>query len=836
MQNTLLDILILGLLVLLFGSIYRTRPTARLRYWIIGWLCVLAHFGILLRNPQTDWGAALVGSLGLTTLFLSGASFMLAANRVKLGLKKGLLYCSLLSVPAILYIFLAVFEAAKAPALIGLAVLAQCGIILIVRRLWRRYRAVQKTTPVFAAAAIVWIAYAAIHGQAWAGSYAFLTQFYLINAVLYRQDFKRWSMGVITAVGGLVAWAAVFPCALAMAAFFPQHHVNGELWNIPKFFVEFGMILTLLESEVIATSKQREEYRVLFDGNPHPMWITDLETHAFLKVNHSAELHYGYRQDEFLVMTLRDITPPEDVPELERRLKDVTEATFISGPWTHVKKDGSRFQVETASHSILFEGCRARFTLTQDVTERQQLHDRLLHQANHDALTGLPNRLLLKDRMEQTLASAARHGNLAAVVCLDLDRFKQINDTYGHAVGDLCLKKLADRLCARLRASDTVARSGGEEFTVLLGGLTTTSDAELVVAELLTGIRQPFAVDGYNLEMSASIGIAIYPDDGTDSQALWRSADTAMYRAKHSGGNQYLFVSNEISASASEANEIELCMRSALKEGGFEVYYQPQYAIDGSLTGLEALLRLHHPVEGMISPHRFIPIAEESGLIVPIGNWALEEVCRHITEWQRLGLPPVRVALNVSPLQFMRSDFSLQVRAVLNAFQLDPGLIEIEMTETTVMRKLDEIARQMLDLSEIGVHFSVDDFGTGYSSLRHLHQLPIKTLKIDRSFIERIGDPNGTYAIVQAILSLAHSLEMQVVAEGVEREDQVQILRELKCDIIQGYVWGRPQPARSIPRLIISGRPEAFQPPEVFTSMVPIDRLSLKEQQQQSIN
>ena len=245
-------------------------------------------------------------------------------------------------------------------------------------------------------------------------------------------------------------------------------------------------------------------------------------------------------------------------------------------------------------------------------------------------------------------------------------------------------------------------------------------------------------------------------------------------------------------------------MRRALKEGGFEVYYQPQYTIDGDLDGLEALLRLQHPVEGLIPPHRFIPIAEESGLIVPIGNWALEEVCRQSTEWQSLGLPPIRIALNVSPLQFMRSDFSLQVRAVLAAFQMDPALLEIEMTETTVMRKFDEIARQMLDLSSLGVQFSVDDFGTGYSSLRHLHQLPIKTLKIDRSFVERIGDPNGTYAIVQAIVSLAHSLDMRVVAEGVEREDQVEILRELKCDVIQGFLWGRPQPARSIPALLLA--------------------------------
>ncbi|HZD49115.1 MAG TPA: EAL domain-containing protein [Silvibacterium sp.] len=812
MQNILLDILILGLLVLLFGSIYRTRPSVRLRYWIIGWLSVLAHFAVLLINPTSDRAAAVLASLGLTALLLSGVSFMFAANRIRLGPKTGSLCGLLLSVPAILYIFGSVFEVASALLLIALALIAEAAIILVVRRLWLRHRLVQQVTALTAVGAATWIAWSAIEGQGWVGAYAFLTQLYLINAVLYWQDFRRWSIGVITAVVGLLAWAAVFPCALMLAAFFPHQQVSAELWNVPKFFVEFGMILTLLESEIVTTSKQREEYRVLFDGNPHPMWITDLQTHVFLKVNQSAVLHFGYTQEEFLGMTLRDITPPEDLPEFENRLKDVTEATFISGPWTHMKKDGSRIQVDTTSHSIFFESCRARFTLAQDVTERQQLHDRLVHQANHDALTGLPNRLLLTDRMEQTLAAAARHGNLAAVICLDLDRFKQINDTYGHPVGDLCLKKLAERLCARLRASDTVARSGGEEFTVLLGDLMTSADAELVVADLLGGIRQPFIVDGYNLEISASIGIAIYPTDGTDSQALWRSADTAMYRAKHSGGNQYLFVSNEISASASEANEIEVSMRRALKEGGFEVYYQPQYTIDGTLCGLEALLRLHHPVEGMISPHRFIPIAEESGLIVPIGNFVLEEVCRHITGWQRRGLPSVRVALNVSPLQFMRSDFAVQVRAVLSAFQMDPTLIELELTETTVMRKIDEIARQMLDLAEVGINFSVDDFGTGYSSLRHLHQLPIKTLKIDRSFIERIADANGTYAIVQAILSLAHSLNMQVVAEGVERLEQVEILRELRCDAIQGFLWGRPQPAACVPDILASGIAETYLP------------------------
>ena len=354
MQGHLLDILILGLLVFLFGSIYRTRPSARLRYWIIGWAWVLADFGILLIRPASDRAAALLDSLGLVALLFCAVSFMLAAQRVRLGPRTGALNALLLCLPATVYIFLAVYEVGGAPVLIGVAVLAEALFVSVGRRLWFRHKPVREAMIPSAAVTLIWIAWSVIHGQGSNGTYAFLTQLYFINAVLYWQDFRRWSMGVITAVVGLAAWAAVFPCALALAAFLPNKPVSGELWNVPKFFVEFGMILSLLESEIITTSKQREEYRVLFDGNPHPMWITDLNTHAFLKVNRSAVLHYGYSEDEFLNMALRDITPPEDLPEFEDRMKGLGKVTFISGPWTHVKKDGTRIQVDMASHRIVF--------------------------------------------------------------------------------------------------------------------------------------------------------------------------------------------------------------------------------------------------------------------------------------------------------------------------------------------------------------------------------------------------------------------------------------------------------------------------------------------------
>jgi EAL domain-containing protein (putative c-di-GMP-specific phosphodiesterase class I) len=303
------------------------------------------------------------------------------------------------------------------------------------------------------------------------------------------------------------------------------------------------------------------------------------------------------------------------------------------------------------------------------------------------------------------------------------------------------------------------------------------------------------------------MGVAVYPNDGTDPDVLWRSADAAMYRAKRSGGNQYLFVSREISTSASENAELEMHMRSALKTSGFELYYQPQYTIDGHLCGLEALLRMHHPRLGLVQPDRFIPIAEESGLIVPIGNWVLEEVCRQSMEWRQQDLPQMRIALNVSFLQFMRTDFSTQVRQALARSGMPAHFLELEMTETTVMRNLENVARQMDVLAGTGVRFSVDDFGTGYSSLRHLHQLPISTLKIDRSFIEGICDRNGTYSIVQATLSLAHNLGMQVVAEGVENGEQMAALKSLGCDMLQGFFFSPPRRATELPALLLAGSP-----------------------------
>lgn len=557
MQNTLLDILILGLLVLVFGSIYRTRKTLRLRYWIAGWLFILAHFALVLPNPAGRFWSDMDAGLGIAALLLGGLCFLMASSRPPNATGAATRSQALLVVPVALFGFVAAFGFSYAvlPAFLALV---EYAVLSFVFRCWRKSRGVIAVSVLSAVGAAIWAAHDLATHQEIPGVYALLTQIYLMNAVVYWQSFRRLSVGVITASLGLVAWAAVFPVATSLAALFPHLQVSGELWNIPKYFVEFGMILTLLEDEVIETARQREEYRVLFDGNPHPMWIFENETLRFLKVNAAAVAHYGYSKPEFLTKTLRDIRPADEVPRLEHRLKEITDTTRYSGPWTHIRKDGSTLQVEIASHSIQFDGHDARFSLVQDVTERQQLYERLLYQAHHDILTGLPNRLLLKDRMEQLLTSSERQQNCAAIMCLDLDHFKLVNDTYGHHVGDICLQEVAANLRDRLRNTDTIARSGGEEFIVLLGQLKSPADAGCVAQVLIDSFRQSLLIEGHTINLTASIGIAIYPSDATAAHDLWRMADSAMYRAKHAGGNKYLFAAKPASGGALAEVEFEM--------------------------------------------------------------------------------------------------------------------------------------------------------------------------------------------------------------------------------------------------------------------------------------
>jgi len=811
MKNEVLDILILGLLVVLFASIYHKRATARLRCWVAGWILILAHFAALLVSVVSSWGQGLVDSLSISALILSGLCFLFSASAISESPMGSAGAAFGIGLPAIFYTNYVIFGGSRQWPLYAAATAAAITGIVLAWKLCRGRSRVWAVITLAFVAGEFWTLLAIAHQQRDQGILAILFEIFLAFAALYWFDFRRLSAGVLTAILGLVAWASVFPISLVCASLFPAAQIPPGLWNVPKYFVAFGMILTLLEDEFLAAARTTEHYRLLFAASPHAMWVHDPETLRILEVNEAAVTHYGYSHEEFLSMTLRDLQPAEYVTG---SFKDAgtSTATRRTGPWRHRRKDGSYIQVDMASHSIEFQGRPGSFVLVQDVTERQQLHEQLVHQAHHDLLTGLPNRLLLEDRLQQSLAQAARYGQQAAILCVDLDRFKQINDTFGHAAGDLCLQQVVARVSARLRAVDTFARTGGDEFVIVLGELANRNSALMVARSVLESISKPIEVDDFTFDISGSIGISIYPDDGTDPAQLRRAADAAMYRAKQAGGSQYLLVSSHVSSSATEVSELERFMRGALKEGGFEIHYQPRYSLAGPLCGLEAVLRLNHPQLGVMAADRFLPIAEECGLIVPIGNWVLEEVCRQSIAWQSQRLAPLRISFAVSPLQFLHADFAARVIDIVNQKRLDPRLLELVVTESTVMRNRPEVARQMRSLAALGVHFSVADFGSSYSCLSHLHQLPVSTLKIDCSFIERISDPNGTYTIVQAIIALAHSLGLKVAAEGVERADQMECLRTLSCDFVQGLLLAPILPPAGILRHLASTASPAAKP------------------------
>ena len=434
--------------------------------------------------------------------------------------------------------------------------------------------------------------------------------------------------------------------------------------------------------------------------------------------------------------------------------------------------------------------------------EHRRTVERLTHQGHHDALTGLPNRILLEDRLKQGLARAERGRKKLALLAIDLDRFKYVNDTFGHDAGDLFLQQITVRLSSRIRGSDTLARTGGDEFTAIITDIQDERDAATVAETLTATLAEPFEVDGHTLYGAVSIGVAVYPDDGADPESLRRNADRALYRAKANGRNMIQCYSSGPAREDSNRMDVETQLHRAIEDGNFELRYQPQFTCDQQLIGFEALLRFQHPKLGMVPPSQFIPIAEESGLILPIGQWVMQEACRQIKEWERKGLRPVRVAVNGSPLQFAQREFSQNVEKILESFNVRPELLELEVTEGMLMQNVRDSASQMKALSALGVKLSVDDFGTGYSSLAYLHQLPIHTLKIDRSFVDEMLQVGGTRSIVEAIISIAHSLGLKTIAEGVEDEQQFALLKSIGCDYIQGYYFSRPLTAIQASRLL----------------------------------
>ncbi|MDP8985618.1 MAG: EAL domain-containing protein [Pseudomonadota bacterium] len=437
----------------------------------------------------------------------------------------------------------------------------------------------------------------------------------------------------------------------------------------------------------------------------------------------------------------------------------------------------------------------------------------LQHHATHDALTGLPNRVLFMDRLGREIVRAERDSGRFAVLVLDLDRFKLINDTLGHAAGDELLRLVARRLSAAVREIDTVARTGGDEFLILLADGPEHSDPASVATKIGTALVGSFCVNGVEMHTSASVGIGLYPADGATGDTLVARADEAMYYVKQRSRNSYQFFNPAMSVFSQERLNLENDLRRALALEQLSVHYQPKSDVaTGRINSVEALLRWRHPTRGLVSPSQFIPLAEESGLILSIGEWVLREACRQAGDWRRKGLPFLRVAVNVSPVQFRQSNFFQTVQGALLDFDLEPQNLEIELTETTVMDNAEGSIAILQQLNRMGVVVSIDDFGTGYSSMSYLRHFPIDKLKIDRSFIGEFTTNAADASIVRAIISLAHSLRLKVVAEGVETVEQLQLLRELGCDQYQGFLCSPAVPPSEIEERLRPSPESARQP------------------------
>ena len=599
-------------------------------------------------------------------------------------------------------------------------------------------------------------------------------------------------------------------------------HADGVRWfefNIRRTRQAGDELLLLIGQDVtfrrqarLRLQESEEFFRLTFNQAAVGIALLSREG-RFLRVNRKLSRIVGYTEIELLQRFFHQITHPDELEEdksLVARLV-VGEVRDFQRETRYLCKDGREVWV-ALSASTMREAASGQLRLivaVEDISRRKQAEEALLRMASHDALTGLPNRLLLQDRLRQAIAQAQRHGaRQVGVMFIDLDRFKHVNDSLGHEAGDQLIVEIARRLSGVLRESDTVARQGGDEFVVVLADLAGPDDAALVASKLLESLFQPLALCGQEVFPSGSIGIAMYPGDGRDSEALLKAADSAMYRAKASGGNHYAFYAADLAVKAEQHLRIENGLQRGLLRREFVLHYQPQVdAASGRIVGVEALLRWQPDGGPMVAPSDFIPLAEETGLIVPIGEWVLEEALRQQARFAELtgGAPP-RMSVNMSARQFRERDVAANVERLLRETGCEPSWLTLEITESVLMENPAAAADTMARLSGMGVHLAVDDFGTGYSSLANLKRFPIHCLKIDRSFVSDIagGDAieGDDAAIVKAVIALAQSMKLEVIAEGVENAAQLDFLGAHGCSRMQGFYFSRPVTAERVEELL----------------------------------
>jgi len=537
------------------------------------------------------------------------------------------------------------------------------------------------------------------------------------------------------------------------------------------------------------------------------MMITDVNG-VVEYINPAFEHITGYSRDELIGHLPGKLKSGKQSVDFYRKLwETILNGEVFRDVFVNRKKDGKLYYEDKAITPIKnTQGQITHFVATgHDITRRMENEERLSFMAHHDALTELPNRTLFMDRLKQSLAHARRYSKRAAVLFIDLDRFKRINDTLGHDIGDQLLTQLAVRLGGSIRQDDTVARLGGDEFAVLLNDIETEQDVSQLAKMLLLDLEKPFDVGGRELFMTASIGISLFPNDGEDSGTLLKNADIAMYKAKDLGKNNYKFYSADMSARAFQRLTMETSLRRALEREEFRLFYQPQINIEtGEITGVEALIRWQHPDLGLVPPNDFIPLLEETGLITQVGYWVISAACRQMQAWHEAGFPGLMMSVNISGRQFHATEFIEKIETLVSESRVSPGMMEMEITESILMENQRSTIAALEALGKIGFRIAIDDFGTGYSSLSYLRRFKIDTLKVDQSFIRDVIENPDDAAIASAIIAMAQSLKLKVVAEGVETEQQLAFLKEHDCRYVQGYLFSRPLPVDELTQLLVA--------------------------------
>jgi diguanylate cyclase (GGDEF)-like protein/PAS domain S-box-containing protein len=570
---------------------------------------------------------------------------------------------------------------------------------------------------------------------------------------------------------------------------------DGRCILIEERLTEDGGIIGLRVD--ITELKQREaSFRLLFDSNPVPMIVCALENERILGVNDAAVAHYGYSRAEFVKLSIGSVQAFEADPPW---VGNLSSDELAARTWKHVRADGTLIDLAIYSRELVYNDRPAVLLALMDITERKRAEARLTFMSQHDGLTGLPNRTLLRQEMDEMLQHTRRSSDKIAILVLGIDNFKAVNDTLGHGVGDKLLRGVAKRLRSTLREEDTLARLNSDEFAIVQSGITRPEEAVLLARRLLEAIGEPHLLDGHSVVIGASIGIAMAPGDGDESEKLLKHADMALSRAKNDSRGTFSFFESGMDARAQTRRKIETDLRAAIQNGVLRPYYQPLVDLStGRITGFEALVRWPHPERGMVSPAEFIPVAEDTGLIGALGGLMLQRACMDAAKWPG----DVRVAVNLSPLQFRAGNLLSVVMDALKHSGLSAKRLELEITETLLLEKSSQVLATLHALRALGVRISMDDFGTGYSSLSYLRSFPFDKIKIDQSFVRGLGSNNDAQAIVRAIISLGIGLGVTITAEGVETEAELNCLRAEGCHEGQGFLFSHARPNAEIVGLL----------------------------------